>query len=152
MRGKHWDAEYRGFTLGSSFKIIFIYNDRTACFDMPPHGRGAGSWFQFFGVLRLVDVADDLSQQVARFGQEGSRGIRLDIRPSLPQRRVRSTRLTASLRSRSYGTHHQWRIINRHKVVRREQVARPRRDHGRAVDEVQPAKATNHCAANNVLH
>src|SRR5436305_15236427 len=103
MRGKHWDAEYRGFTLGSSFKIIFIYNDRTACFDRPPHGRGAGSWFQFFGVLRLVDVADDLSEQVARFGQKGSRGIRLDTGSPLPKGRLRRIRLRSSPRFRSPG-------------------------------------------------
>src|SRR5438309_7549070 len=35
-----------------------------------------------------------------------------------------------------YGTHQQWCIINRHKVVRREQIARARPDYGRAVNEV----------------
>src|SRR4029077_7015647 len=82
---------------------------------------------------------DDLSQQVARFGQKGTRSIRLDIRPSLPQRRVCSTRLARPLRSRSYCANQQWRIINRDKVGRREQIARPRRDHGRGLDKVDAA-------------
>ena len=36
----------------------------------------------------MVDVADGLSEQVARPGQKGSRGVRLDVGPSLPQGRL----------------------------------------------------------------
>ena len=38
-------------------------------------GRGADFRFQFLGLLRVVDVADSLPQQVARLGQKGSCGI-----------------------------------------------------------------------------
>ena len=38
-------------------------------------GRSADFRFQFLGVLRMVDVADDLPQQVARLGQKDSSGI-----------------------------------------------------------------------------
>ena len=50
---------------GRPLKIIFIHDHRVAGFDRSPDGRGAGSWFQFFGLLRLVDVADGLPQQAA---------------------------------------------------------------------------------------
>ena len=84
-------AEYRGCTLGSSSKIIFIQDHRAAGLNRSSDGRGADFWFQFFGLLRLVDVADDLPEQVARPGQKGSCGIRLDTGPSLPQGRLRGT-------------------------------------------------------------
>ena len=44
-------------------------------------------------VAQFLYVTDDLSHQVAWFGQKDSSGIRLDIRPSLPQRPMRGTRL-----------------------------------------------------------
>jgi len=38
-----------------------------------------------FRLLRMVDVADGLPQQIARLGQEGPCGIRLDTGPSFSQ-------------------------------------------------------------------
>ena len=61
--------------LGRRLKAIFVQNHRAAGLDRSPDGRGADSWFQFLGLLRLVDVADGLPQQVARLGQEGSCGV-----------------------------------------------------------------------------
>ena len=56
-------AKYRGCTLRSSSSIIFIQDHRVAGLDRSSDGRGADSWFQFFRLLRLVDVADDLPEQ-----------------------------------------------------------------------------------------
>jgi len=83
---------YRGCTLRSSSKIILIQDDWVAGVYRSADGRGADFRFQFFRLLRLVDVADDLPQQVTRFGQKGPCGIRLDIGSSLSQGRLRSVR------------------------------------------------------------
>ena len=74
-RGQGCGAEYRGCTLGSSSKVIFIQNHWAAGLNRSPDRRGADLRFQFLGLLRVVDVADDLPQQVARLGQKGSCGV-----------------------------------------------------------------------------
>src|SRR5438874_13807721 len=65
-------AEYRGCTLTSSANIIFIQDHRVASLNRSSDRRRADFWFQFFRLLRLVDVADDLPEQPARLGQKGS--------------------------------------------------------------------------------
>jgi NADH dehydrogenase len=61
--------------LGSSFKIIFIQDHRTASLDRSSDRCGADFRFQFLGLLRVVDVADDLPEQVARLRQKDSCSI-----------------------------------------------------------------------------
>ena len=67
-RGRSCGVEYRGCPFRSSFKIIFIQNHWAAGFDRSSDGRGADFRFQFLGLLYVVDVADSLSQQIARLG------------------------------------------------------------------------------------
>ncbi len=59
-RGQGCGAEYRGCTLRSSSKIIFVQDHRVAGLNRSSDGCGADLWFQFLGLLRLVDVADGL--------------------------------------------------------------------------------------------
>ena len=63
---------------GRPLSIIFVQDHRVAGLNRSSDGRGADFWFQFFRLLRLVDVADDLPEQTARPGQKSSCGIRLD--------------------------------------------------------------------------
>jgi hypothetical protein len=64
-------ARYRGCTVGSSAKAIFVQNHWTTGLNRPTDGCSADFRFQF---LRMVDVADNLPQQVARLGQKDSSG------------------------------------------------------------------------------
>ena len=60
---------------GSSLKAIFVQDHWAAGLNRSSVGRGADFWFQFLRLLRVVDVADGLPQQVARLGQKSSCGV-----------------------------------------------------------------------------
>ena len=46
---------------------------------------------QLLGLLRVVAMAHNLPEQITWFRQEGSRRLRLDAGPALPQRRLRGS-------------------------------------------------------------
>src|SRR2546421_9747409 len=68
-------AKYYICTPGSSFKIILVQDHRTAGLDRSSSWCGTDFWLQFLGLLRMVDLADSLPQQVARLGQKDSCGV-----------------------------------------------------------------------------
>src|SRR5205807_7654641 len=71
-------AQYRGCTLRSSAKIVFVQDNWVAGVDWSSRRGRAHLRLQFFRFLGLVDVADDLPEQTTRLRQESSGGIRLD--------------------------------------------------------------------------
>ena len=75
----------------SSSKTIFLQDRRVARLHWPPDRCCADFRLQLLGLLRVVAMAHNLPEQIAWPGQEGSRRLRLDARPAIPQGRLRGS-------------------------------------------------------------
>ena len=74
-RGQGGGTEHREGPRRPSSKAIFLQDHRAARLHRAPDGRRADSRLQLLGLLRVVAVAHDLSVQIARLRQEGSRRV-----------------------------------------------------------------------------
>ncbi len=67
-------------------KVISLSHPWTACRDRSPNRRGEHPRSEFLGLRCLVAVANDLSQQAAAPGKEGTCRLGLDSRPVFRER------------------------------------------------------------------
>src|SRR5437868_2046484 len=79
--GKPRGAQRRCDSLRWAKKVISLSHSWTACRDRSPNRRGEHPRSEFLGLRCLVAVANDLSQQAAAPGKEGTCRLGLDSRP-----------------------------------------------------------------------
>src|SRR5216684_5610257 len=84
--GKPSGAQRRCDSIRWAEKVISLSHPWTACRDRSPNRRGEHPRSEFLGLRCLVAVANDLSQQAAAPGKEGTCRLGLDSRPVFRER------------------------------------------------------------------
>src|SRR5216683_6471630 len=79
--GKPGRTQRRCDSIWWAKKSIPLSHSRTACRYRSPDRCGQRPWSELLGFLRMVVVANDLSEQVATTGKEGTCRPGLDSRP-----------------------------------------------------------------------